>query len=95
MVDPVPGRRYSTRVNQEVAVPITSALTVELERELDGRWIADIVAMPGVLAYGSTPGEARAYAEALALRVVAERNEHSESVPERIGVLEPNGSHGS
>jgi len=47
--------------------------TIEFETEADGRWIAEIAALPGVLAYGSTREEAVARARALALRVLAER----------------------
>ena len=50
--------------------------TVEYEREEDGRWLAEVVEMPGVLAYGSTSDEAIAKAQALALRVLADRLEH-------------------
>ncbi len=53
--------------------------TIELERETDGRWIAEIPALPGVLAYGATEAEAFAAAEALALRVLADRLEHGEA----------------
>jgi predicted RNase H-like HicB family nuclease len=56
-------------------------LKVELEREGDGRWIAEVPALAGVLAYGSTGDEALARAEALALRVLADRLEHGEAVP--------------
>ena len=50
-------------------------LRVETERENDGRWIAEVPDLPGVLAYGSTREHAIARAEALALRVIAERLE--------------------
>ncbi len=53
--------------------------TIELERETDGRWIAEIPALPGVLAYGATEADAFAAAEALALRVLADRLEHGEA----------------
>jgi len=56
-------------------------LLIETEREADGRWIADVVALPGVLAYGASRDEALARAEALALRVLAERLENGEAVP--------------
>lgn len=46
--------------------------TLECEREKDGRFLAEVPEMPGVLAYGNTADEARAKAEALALRVLAE-----------------------
>ena len=49
---------------------------VEIEQEEDGRWIAEVVDLPGVLTYGTTPDEAKAKVQALALRVVADRLEH-------------------
>ncbi len=55
--------------------------TVETERETDGRWIAEIPELPGALVYGTTREEAVAKAQALALRVVADRLEHGESGP--------------
>jgi predicted RNase H-like HicB family nuclease len=54
-------------------------LTIELEREADGRWIAELPALPGVLAYGPTEAEAFAASEALALRVLADRLERGEA----------------
>jgi len=57
-------------------------LTIDTEQEDDGRWIAEITALPGVMAYGSTQAEARQKAAALAFRVIAERLEHGEPVPE-------------
>jgi predicted RNase H-like HicB family nuclease len=54
---------------------------VEFEQETDGRWIAEIPELPGVLAYGVTPLQAGARAKALALRVVAERMENEDSIP--------------
>ena len=57
-------------------------LSIEIEREEDGRWIAEIPALPGALAYGRTPEDAKAKVEALALRVLADRREHGEPVPE-------------
>jgi predicted RNase H-like HicB family nuclease len=48
-------------------------LKIEFEREEDGRWIAEIADLPGVLAYGATREEAEAAVEALALRVIADR----------------------
>ena len=56
-------------------------LIVEIEREDDGRWLAEITELPGVLAYGSSQDEARARAQALALRVIADRLEHGEQDP--------------
>ncbi len=57
-------------------------LMVETEREIDGRWIAEITALPGVLTYGRSRSEAVAQAEALAQRVLADRIEYGEIVPE-------------
>ena len=59
-----------------------SRLLVEVEREADGRWIAEIATLPGVMAYGQTREAAVAAAEALALRVLADRLEHGETVPD-------------
>ena len=56
-------------------------LKVEMSREVDGRWIADIPALPGVTVYGRTRKQALVGAEALALRVIADRLEHGEAVP--------------
>ena len=50
--------------------------TLDCEREDDGRWLAEVLELPGVLAYGATQDEAMARAEALALRTLAERLEH-------------------
>ena len=63
-------------------------LLVELELEEDGRWIAEVPSLPGVLAYGQTREEALARAEALALRVLADRLEHGEAVPELSGLFD-------
>lgn len=54
---------------------------VEIEREEDGRWIAEIPELPGCLAYGASRAEAVARAEALALRILADRIEAGEAVP--------------
>jgi predicted RNase H-like HicB family nuclease len=56
-------------------------LRVELEQEDDGRWLAEVIDLPGVLAYGQTREEAVARVEALALRVIADRLEHGERAP--------------
>ena len=62
-------------------------LTIELEREEDGRWIAEIPVLSGVLAYGASREEAIAQVQALALRVMADRLEHGEEVPTLGGVF--------
>jgi len=58
--------------------------TIESEREDDGRWLAEVLEFPGVLAYGQTSDEAIAKAQALALRVLANRLEHADSVAEFV-----------
>ncbi|MGE0043505.1 MAG: type II toxin-antitoxin system HicB family antitoxin [Vicinamibacterales bacterium] len=60
--------------------------TIELEREADGRWLAEIPDLPGVLCYGASQPEAVARAQALALRVLAERLEHQEAPGELLNV---------
>jgi predicted RNase H-like HicB family nuclease len=62
-------------------------LKIEVEREDDGRWLAEISELPGVLAYGQTREEAIERAKALSLRVMADRLEHGETVPEMGGVF--------
>ena len=59
-------------------------LRIESDREDDGRWIAEVPALPGVLAYGATEAEARAKIKALALRVIADRVENGEPLPREI-----------
>lgn len=61
-------------------------LEIEFEQEDDGRWIAEIPLLSGAMAYGATKKEARDKVEALALRILADRLEHGEAVPE-IGSL--------
>ena len=62
-------------------------LKIETEREDDGRWLAEIADLPGVLAYGKSREEAVARTKALALRVLADRLEHGEKVPELLEVF--------
>lgn len=57
-------------------------MKVEVERESDGRWIAEIADLPGVMVYGETRNDAVAKAKVLALRVMADRLEHGEEIPE-------------
>jgi predicted RNase H-like HicB family nuclease len=66
---------------------MTSMLTIEIDREQDGRWIAEVPEPPGVLAYGATEAEARTNVTALAFRVIAERIEHGEPVPDDVRAL--------
>jgi predicted RNase H-like HicB family nuclease len=56
----------------------------ELEQEFDGRWIGEVPTLPGVMAYGETRAGALAAVQALALRAIADRLEHSEAVPEDL-----------
>jgi predicted RNase H-like HicB family nuclease len=57
-------------------------LTIEVEQEEDGRWIAEVTALPGALAYGATKAAARARAAALACRVIADLIEHGDPIPD-------------
>lgn len=59
---------------------------VETEQENDGRWLAEVLELPGVLAYGDTQQAALSRVQALALRVVAERLEHGEAGPELLSI---------
>ncbi|MEJ2624635.1 MAG: type II toxin-antitoxin system HicB family antitoxin [Pseudolabrys sp.] len=64
-------------------------LAIETERETDDRWIAEVAALPGVMAYGETEPEARDKIKALALRIIADRLEHGEPLPpELTGLFE-------
>lgn len=62
-------------------------MKIEIEREQDGRWIAEVTDLPGVMVYGATRDEVIARAEALALRAIADRLEHGERIPELNGLF--------
>lgn len=62
------------------------AFKVETDQEDDGRWLAEVVELPGVLAYGETQEAALSKVQALALRVIAERLEHGEAGPELLSI---------
>ena len=57
-------------------------MKIDIEREEDGRWIAEVPELPGVMAYGDNRAAAVAKVEALALRVIADRLDHGETIPE-------------
>ncbi len=57
-------------------------MKIELEQEADGRWIAEVPELPGVMAYGQNQEEAILKVKTLALRVIADRLEHGEEIPE-------------
>ncbi len=59
---------------------------IEVEQEEDGRWLAEVLELPGVLAYGESQGAAVSRVQALALRVLAERLEHGEAGPELLSI---------
>ncbi|MBA2733549.1 MAG: type II toxin-antitoxin system HicB family antitoxin [Acidobacteria bacterium] len=65
---------------------MATTFTIEYEQEEDGRWLAEVVELPGLLAYGQTTEEALAKAQALALRVLADRLEHGEGTPEFVNI---------
>lgn len=56
-------------------------MTIEVERDNDKRWIAEVTDLPGVMVYGATRKQAASKAQALALRVLADRIEHGEKIP--------------
>jgi len=62
-------------------------MKIEIEREEDGRWIAEVPDLPGVLAYGQTREEAVFKVEALALRAIADRLDHGEAIPELVDLF--------
>jgi predicted RNase H-like HicB family nuclease len=62
-------------------------LTVNVEQEEDGRWLAEVPDLPGVLVYGLTQDDAIAKVKALSFRVIADRIEHGEAVPEVDGLF--------
>jgi predicted RNase H-like HicB family nuclease len=59
---------------------------VEIEQEVDGRWIAEVPDLPGVMAYGKSLDEAKARVQPLALRVIADRIENGEAGPELLNI---------
>jgi predicted RNase H-like HicB family nuclease len=60
--------------------------TIECEQEEDGRWLAEVLELPGVLAYGRTPEDAMSKVQALGLRVLADRIEHGEEAPALMSI---------
>ena len=62
-------------------------MTVEVEQEADGRWIAEIPTVPGAMVYGKTKPEAVAKVEALVLRILADRLDQGEDTPELDSVF--------
>jgi predicted RNase H-like HicB family nuclease len=79
--EPPLGRRIEVGGAQDLIT-----FKVETEREDDGRWLAEVVELPGVLAYGESEDVARARVQALALRVIAERLDHGEAGPELLTI---------
>ncbi len=63
------------------------SLTVEIDEEEDGRWIAEVPELPGVMAYGQTRKQAIEHVQALSLRVLADRLDHGEHVPQMDNVF--------
>jgi len=62
-------------------------MQIEIEQEEDGRWLTEIPDLPGVMVYGATRDEAVARVKALALRVLADRLEHGETIPDLVQVF--------
>jgi predicted RNase H-like HicB family nuclease len=72
-------------MHSEIGLPMN--LLIEIDREEDGRWIGEVVDLPGVMAYGETREQAIARVQALPLRVIADRLDHGERVPELAQVF--------
>ncbi|MEW5767331.1 MAG: type II toxin-antitoxin system HicB family antitoxin [bacterium] len=62
-------------------------MNIEIEREEDGRWIAEVPDLPGVMVYGQSQEEAISKVRALALRVLADRLEHGEEIVDLRGLF--------
>ena len=62
-------------------------LDIELDQETDGRWIADVLGMPGVIVYADSPEEALVKVKVLALRVLADQIEHGEIAADSLSDL--------
>jgi predicted RNase H-like HicB family nuclease len=70
----------------EPAAEESLKFVIEIEQEEDGRWLAEVPDLPGVMTYGQSRAEAIARVQALALRVLAERLEHGEAAPDLLSV---------
>jgi len=77
----------TTKFNRQTKGAGIVPLTIEVEQEEDGRWLAEVPDLPGVLTYGPTRQEAIERAQVLSLRVLADRLDHGESVPQMSGVF--------
>lgn len=66
---------------------VMTKFSIELEREVDGRWIAEVSSLPGAMCYGETREDAARKVEALALRILADRVESGEKVPALAGAF--------
>ncbi len=77
-----PLRWYDLEVTVSSTAPKATKMRIEVQREEDQRWLAEVLDLPGVMAYGDTRDQAVVKAEALALRVIADRIDHGESIPE-------------
>ena len=69
----------------------TARFTIEVEQEQDGRWIAEVLQLHGVMTYGDSPEDAMIKVQALSLRVVADRLAHGETGPRQTGLSQPSG----
>ena len=78
------GREYNHEGREKRRMQMN--FTVEIEQEDDGRWIAEVIELPGALAYGHAPEEAQAKVQALALRIIADRLDHAEAGPDLLSI---------
>jgi predicted RNase H-like HicB family nuclease len=77
-----PGSVYPLSEENTGMSAIPTTFRIEVDREQDGRWLAEVMEVNGAMAYGSTRDEAVRKAEAIALRILAERLEHGEPAPQ-------------
>ncbi len=75
------------------ALPREIVLRLDIEREDDGRWIAELIDIPGVMAYGNSREEAKNNVALLALRVIDERRAHGEPLPQSFDILDETSPH--
>jgi predicted RNase H-like HicB family nuclease len=80
------GPRCETVVDYRKRKGRAMTFNIEIDREVDGRWIAEVPDLAGVMTYGATREEAVAHVQALALRVIADRLEHNEAPADLLTV---------
>src|SRR6266446_4057723 len=83
----LPGYRRGRPKHATSGRVVDQRLQVEIEREEDGRWLAEVVDLPGVMAYGQSPEAASVEVEKVALRILLDPRAHQETGPELARIL--------